>query len=135
MAQLAETSCFAAVTYLLPGPKIFSTRGCEAKFSPDGCVITAHDAVTGKELWRTRTIPKPGEPNPHVDYSETEQNVWRTVCRELWPKWEHYAIDEFNAAVAALDLPRDRVPELDEVSRRLEPLTGFRYLPAAGLVS
>ena len=42
--------------------KIFSTRGCEAKFSPDGCVITAHDAVTGKELWRTRTIPKPGQP-------------------------------------------------------------------------
>ena len=26
------------------------------------CVITGHDAVTGKELWRKRTIPKPGEP-------------------------------------------------------------------------
>ena len=26
------------------------------------CVITAHDAETGKELWRTRTIPRPGEP-------------------------------------------------------------------------
>ena len=24
--------------------------------------ITAHDAKTGKELWRTRTIPRPGEP-------------------------------------------------------------------------
>ncbi|MEP7354117.1 MAG: PQQ-binding-like beta-propeller repeat protein [Acidobacteriota bacterium] len=43
--------------------KIFSSRGCEFKFSPDGCVITAHDAVTGKEIWRTRTIPRPGEPN------------------------------------------------------------------------
>jgi PQQ-dependent dehydrogenase (methanol/ethanol family) len=42
--------------------KIFSTRGCEYKFSPDGCIITAHDARTGKELWRRRTIPKPGEP-------------------------------------------------------------------------
>ena len=42
--------------------KIFSTRGCEYKFTPNGCVITAHDAVTGKELWRTRTIPRPGEP-------------------------------------------------------------------------
>lgn len=42
--------------------KIFSTRGCEFKFSPDGCIITAHDAKTGKELWRRRTIPKPGEP-------------------------------------------------------------------------
>jgi alcohol dehydrogenase (cytochrome c) len=25
-------------------------------------VVTAHDARTGKELWRTRTIPRPGEP-------------------------------------------------------------------------
>ncbi len=47
---------------LIANGKIFSTRGCEAKFTPDGCVITAHDAATGKELWRTRTIPHPGEP-------------------------------------------------------------------------
>ena len=31
-------------------------------------------------------------------------------------------------------LPTDRVPSLDEVSARLEPITGFRYVPAAGLV-
>jgi phenylalanine-4-hydroxylase len=77
---------------------------------------------------------KPGEPNPHIDYTDAEENVWRTVCRELPPKWERYAINEFNDGVAALDLPREYVPELDEVSARLEPLTGFRYLPAAGLV-
>ena len=29
---------------------------------PDACVITAHDARTGQELWRTRMIPAPGEP-------------------------------------------------------------------------
>jgi PQQ-dependent dehydrogenase (methanol/ethanol family) len=42
--------------------KIFSGRGCEAKKSPLACVIVTHDAKTGKELWRTRTIPMPGEP-------------------------------------------------------------------------
>ncbi len=42
--------------------KIFSTRGCEVKFTPNGCVVTAHDAKTGKELWRTRLIPRKGEP-------------------------------------------------------------------------
>jgi PQQ-dependent dehydrogenase (methanol/ethanol family) len=47
---------------IIAAGKIFSTRGCEAKFTPGGCVITAHDATTGKELWRTRTTPKPGEP-------------------------------------------------------------------------
>ena len=42
--------------------KILSGRGCEAKKSPLACVVVAHDARTGKELWRTRTIPRPGEP-------------------------------------------------------------------------
>jgi phenylalanine-4-hydroxylase len=78
--------------------------------------------------WRPRT------PVPHIDYTEAEQNVWRTVMRELPPKHARLAVDEFNEALAAVDLPRDRVPTLDEVSERLEPLTGFRYVPAAGLV-
>src|SRR5262249_38432053 len=33
-----------------------------------------------------------------------------------------------------LGLPGDRIPQLDEVTSALEPLTGFRYVPAAGLV-
>ena len=42
--------------------KIFSGRACEFKVPGEACVITAHDAKTGKELWRVHTIPKPGEP-------------------------------------------------------------------------
>ena len=26
---------------------------------------------------------QPGEPAPAIDYAETEEEVWRTVCREL----------------------------------------------------
>ena len=29
---------------------------------PDACVIPAHDPHTGEELWRRRTIPRPGQP-------------------------------------------------------------------------
>jgi PQQ-dependent dehydrogenase (methanol/ethanol family) len=47
---------------LIAAGKIFSTRGCEPRGGPDACIITAHDAKTGKELWRLHTIPKPGEP-------------------------------------------------------------------------
>ncbi len=42
--------------------KVISGRSCEPEGGPEACVITAFDAKTGKELWRTRTIPKPGEP-------------------------------------------------------------------------
>jgi phenylalanine-4-hydroxylase len=77
---------------------------------------------------------EPGEPAPEIDYTEDEQNVWRTVCRELAPKRERYACRAYREAVEALGLPTDRIPQLKEVSERLEPLTGFRYVPAAGLV-
>ena len=47
---------------IIANGKIFSGRGCEPKKSAFACVIVAHDAKTGKELWRTRTVPMPGEP-------------------------------------------------------------------------
>ena len=42
--------------------KVVSGRSCMPAGGPDACVITAHDPATGRELWRRRTIPAPGEP-------------------------------------------------------------------------
>jgi alcohol dehydrogenase (cytochrome c) len=42
--------------------KVISGRGCEPEGGPEACVVTAHDARTGEELWRTRTIALTGEP-------------------------------------------------------------------------
>src|SRR4051812_21640519 len=39
---------------------------------------------------------KPGDPSPKITYTDAEQDVWRTVCRELFPKYEKYAIQEFR---------------------------------------
>ncbi len=75
-----------------------------------------------------------GDPAPTVDYHEDEQEVWRTVCRELAGLHEHFACREYREAVALLGLPADRIPDLDEVSERLAGLGGWRYVPAAGLV-
>jgi phenylalanine-4-hydroxylase len=76
----------------------------------------------------------PGTPPPHIDYTDVEDEVWRTVCRELAPKHARYAVNEFNEAVERVRLPHDRVPQLDEVTARVAPLSGWRYVPAAGLV-
>ncbi|WP_428102302.1 pyrroloquinoline quinone-dependent dehydrogenase [Candidatus Rariloculus sp.] len=42
--------------------RIITGRQCQPDATHEACVVTAHDAATGKELWRTRTIPRPGEP-------------------------------------------------------------------------
>jgi phenylalanine-4-hydroxylase len=76
----------------------------------------------------------PNHPIPRVDYTDQEQEVWRTVCRELAAKHERLACVDYRDAMARLALPVDRIPELDEIGCRLRPLTGFEYHPAAGLV-
>lgn len=38
-------------------------RSCEPEGGPDACVITAHDALTGQEVWRTSTIARGDDPN------------------------------------------------------------------------
>ena len=75
-----------------------------------------------------------GEPSPVIDYTDDEQHVWRTVCRELAGKHERYAVHEYREAKARVSMPADHIPGLDEISRLIAPLTGWRYLPAAGLV-
>ena len=44
---------------IIANGKVISGRSCR---KPESCVVTAHDAVSGEELWRRRTIPAPGEP-------------------------------------------------------------------------
>ncbi|MFC4061440.1 phenylalanine 4-monooxygenase [Planomonospora corallina] len=76
----------------------------------------------------------PGTPIPTAEYTEQEHEVWALVCRELAVKHRKYATAEYLRATERLGLPADRIPQLEEVGDLLEPLTGFRYLPAAGLV-
>jgi alcohol dehydrogenase (cytochrome c) len=47
---------------IIANGKIITGRQCQPGATHESCVITAHDAKTGKELWRTRTIPRKGEP-------------------------------------------------------------------------
>ncbi len=75
-----------------------------------------------------------GDPAPRIDYSDDEHEVWRTIWRELAPKHERLACRAFREAVVALDLPRDHIPQLDDVTAALRPLSGFGYVPAAGIV-
>ena len=76
----------------------------------------------------------PGQLVPHAEYTDEEQEVWRQVCRELAVLHRTFACEEYQAGAERLGLPRDHIPQLDEVTAAVEPLTGFRYVPAAGLV-
>jgi alcohol dehydrogenase (cytochrome c) len=46
---------------VVEGKVLNGINGC-TRFFEESCFITAHDAVTGEELWRTFTVARPGEP-------------------------------------------------------------------------
>ena len=46
---------------IIANGKVITGRQCQPDAGNDACVVVAHDAKSGKELWRTRTIPLPGE--------------------------------------------------------------------------
>jgi alcohol dehydrogenase (cytochrome c) len=52
---------YTAGPIVVRGKVIAGITGC-SRFKDDVCFITGHDAETGKELWRTSTIARPGEP-------------------------------------------------------------------------
>jgi PQQ-dependent dehydrogenase (methanol/ethanol family) len=47
---------------IIANGKVITGRQCQPDATRESCVVTAHDAKTGKELWRFHTIPGPGEP-------------------------------------------------------------------------
>jgi alcohol dehydrogenase (cytochrome c) len=46
---------------IVNGKVVSGMTGC-ARYKDDICFISAHDARTGKQLWRTSTVARPGEP-------------------------------------------------------------------------
>ncbi len=75
-----------------------------------------------------------GDPTPEVGYTRAEDELWQLVATQLERKHERFACRAPRDGVVALQLRRDGVPQLGDVSARLRELTGFRVEPVAGLV-
>jgi len=71
---------------------------------------------------------------PRYPYDQREHETWRLVSEVLIPLQERYACSAYLEGREALDLPIDRVPQLDAVSAVLEAETGFMLAPVGGLL-
>ena len=87
IADYRENSAGQTSGPIVARGKIFSGRACEYLVGPDACVITAHDAKTGKELWRFRTIPKPGEPGSET-WGDVPEKLRKHVGSWMPPSYD-----------------------------------------------
>ncbi|MFN2452630.1 MAG: phenylalanine 4-monooxygenase [Pyrinomonadaceae bacterium] len=78
---------------------------------------------------------EPGTPVPDAPYTKDEHEVWRVICDKLEPQHREHACAEYLECLRVLDLPRERIPQMREVSERVEAVSGFRLEPVAGLVT
>ncbi len=75
-----------------------------------------------------------GSPLPDALYTEEEHKLWATIREALEPAHLAHACAEYLECIRCMDLPRDRIPQLREVSQKIEVNSGFRLEPVAGLV-
>jgi alcohol dehydrogenase (cytochrome c) len=61
---------------IIANGKVISGRQCQPRATADACIVTAHDAQTGKEVWRFRTIPRKGEPGDETWGDVPENERW-----------------------------------------------------------
>src|SRR6476469_3169282 len=77
---------------------------------------------------------KPNSPIPAAPYTELEHGVWQTIWQALGRAHREYACAEYLDCIDRLAFDTDRIPQLDEVSRKVEAISGFKLEPVAGLV-
>jgi phenylalanine-4-hydroxylase len=87
------------------------------------------------EVARLAAGYRPGCAITPVPYAPEEHELWAACHRELRARHERLACEEFLTGADAVQIPADHVSQLDELSARLRPLTGFSYEPVPGLVS
>lgn len=72
---------------------------------------------------------------PGIDYTDEEHGVWSVVWNKLAPLHDRYACSAWRDGLGRIRISRERVPQFAEVNEQLVPLTGFRLMPVAGLVT
>lgn len=75
-------------------------------------------------------------PAPHLvrqrEFSADEHHTWRLLFERQRPKRRQQIVKLFSDGIERLGFEAERIPDLDEVNRRLSRLTGFRGIPVEG---
>ncbi len=77
---------------------------------------------------------RPGSPIPDAPYAAKEHQLWQSIREIIEPQHQRRACREYLECARKLELPHDRIPQLSEVSAKIEAISGFRLEPVAGLV-
>lgn len=71
---------------------------------------------------------------PRYEYTQDEHTTWKVVSELLLILQDRYSASAFLEGRDKLGLPVDHIPQLDDVSAKMEAETGFMLAPVGGLL-
>lgn len=83
----------------------------------------------------SKYVSHQSDANGIIAWSEAENHIWRDLITRQLSVIEGKACDEFMAGLAKLQLPRDRIPQLAEVSKVLRVCTGWECAEVPALIT
>lgn len=82
----------------------------------------------------TKYVSKVADESGNIEWSKEENQIWHELITRQLSTVKHTACDEFITGLDKLNLPLDRVPQLEEVSEVLMAETGWRCEPVPALI-
>lgn len=82
----------------------------------------------------TNYIAKEMDEDGFINWSDDENQVWHDLITRQRNIIKHRACDEFIYGLEKLNLPNNRVPQLQEVSAVLKETTGWEVAPVPALI-
>ena len=82
----------------------------------------------------SKYVSKSPDENGFIQWSDEENQIWSELINRQLKCIDGVACDEYFEGLSKLNLPTDRVPQLDEVSDVLESETGWRCEPVPALI-
>ncbi|MFI4918222.1 MAG: phenylalanine 4-monooxygenase [Legionellales bacterium] len=70
-----------------------------------------------------------------VAYSAEEHRIWTTLFERQMKLLSGRACDEFLSGLQTLEINAQAIPQLPEISKRLQAITGWQVVPVAALIS
>lgn len=83
---------------------------------------------------QTKYVAKKPNAQGFIDYTDAENEVWRTLYNRQYPLVEKRAHDAYLKGLKVLGLNNERIPQCVEVSKILSDTTGWSVVPVEALI-
>ncbi len=82
----------------------------------------------------SKYVSKKLDENGHISWTEEENQIWHDLITRQLDYIKDKACDEYLKGLDLIDLPLDRVPQLEEINKVLRDQTGWEVSPVPALI-